>query len=108
MSLGMNGLSPSWNFLIVGSGISWTLVWNRLYTFNGIGLGLTAVAVGFTTCVCVEVTVVAATSVSVLTGKDFLTSLTLNHLFMGVLVLFFLSAALLGTRVFCGEVVLPS
>ena len=43
-----------------------------------------------------EVTVVAMASDSVLAGKDFSTSLTLNCLFMGVLVLFFLSAALLG------------
>ena len=50
------------------------------------GFSLAAVAVGFTTGICVEV---ATTSGSVLTGIDFSTSLTLNYLFMGVLVLFF-------------------
>ena len=71
------------------------------------GLGLVVVVFGFTTDVCSEATVVATASGSVLTGKDFSISLTLNHLVMGVLVLF-LSAAFLGTGVFCGEVVLPN
>ena len=94
--LGVNGLSSSWNFL-VGLGISWILLWARLYTINGIRLGLAVVVVGFTTEVCVEVTVVGAASGSGLTGKDLSTSLTYKHLFMGVLVLLFLSAAFLGT-----------
>ena len=67
-----------------------------------------AVAVGFTTDVCVEITIVANASGFVLIGKDLSTSLTLNYLLMCVLVLFFLSAALLGNGVFHGEVVLPS
>ena len=70
-----------------------------------LGLVWAAVAVGFTTDVWVEDTVMATASGSMLTGKDFSTSLTLNCLFMGVLVLFFLSAPLLGAEVFCGEVV---
>ena len=78
-----------------------------LYTACGIGLGLAAVAVGFTTDVCVEVTIAATASDSGITGKDLSISLTLNYLFMGVLVLF-LSAAFLGTGVFHGEVDLPS
>ena len=64
-------------------------------------------AVGLTTDVCIEVAIVATTSGSGLTSKDLSTSLTLNHLCMGVLVLFFLSVALLGTGVFCNKVVLP-
>ena len=83
------------------------MVWDRLYTVNGIGLGLAAVAVGFTTDVCVEVAIVATISGSVLTDKDSSTSATLNCPFMGVLVLLFLSAALLGTGDLCGEMVLP-
>ena len=75
-----------------------------MYTIMGIGLGLAVVVVCFTTGT-VEVAAVATDSGS---GKDFSTSLTLNHLFMGVLVLFFLLAALLGDGAFCSEVVLPS
>ena len=107
LQLWVKELSPSSN-LLVGLGISCTLVWARLYIVNGIGLDLAAMVVGFTTDVCVEVTVVATTSGSVLTGKYFSTIHTLNCLFMGVLVLIFLSAALLGTGVFQGKVVLPS
>ena len=79
-----------------------------MYTFNGIGLGLAAKAAGFTTDVCVEAAILATTSGSGLIGKDLSTSLTLNCPFMGVLVLLVLSAALSGTGVFHGEVVLPS
>ena len=63
--------------------------------------------VGFTTDVCVEVAIVATTSDSGLTGKDLSISLTLNHLFMGALVLF-LSTAFLGTGVFHSEVDVPN
>ena len=80
---GVNGPSPSWNFLIMGLVISWTLVWGRLYTVNGIGFSLAAVAVGFTTDVYVEAAVVAIISGSVLTVKDFSTSLPLNCPFYG-------------------------
>ena len=61
----------------------------------GIELGLVVVVVCCTTG-AVEVTAVATASDTVLAGKDLSASLTLNHLFMGVLVLFFLSVALLG------------
>ena len=105
--LGVNGLYSSWHFL-VGLGISWTLFWDILYTVNGIGHGLSAVVVGFTTDVCVEVAIVATASGSGLISIDLSSSLTLNCFFMAVSVLFFLSAALLGTGVFLSEVVLPS
>ena len=67
-----------------------------------------AVTAGFTIDVCVAVVAVATTSGSMLIGNGFLTSLTLNCLFMGVWVLFFLLAAFLGTVIFHGEVVLPT
>ena len=87
--LGVNGPSLSWDFFIVELGISWTLGLDRLYTVNGNGFCLAAVAVGFTIDVCVAVAVVATASGSMLIGNGFSTSLTLNCLFMGVLVLFF-------------------
>ena len=102
--LEVNGLSSSWN-LLVDLGISWIFPWARLYTITGIGLGLAVVVVGFTTDIGVEVTIVAIAFGS---GKDFSISLTMNHLFMGVLVLLFLSAACLRVGTFCGGVVLPS
>ena len=108
LQLGENGPSLSWEFFIVGLGISWTLGQNRLYTVNDIGSCLAAVAVGFTIDVCVAVIAVATASGFRLIGNCFSTSLTLNCLFMGVLALFFLSASLLGTAFFHGEVVLPT
>ena len=102
--LGVNRLSSSWN-LFVDLGISWNLPWARLYIITGIGLGLVVMVVGVATEVGVEVTVVAVAFDSC---KDFSISLILNHLFMGILVVFFFSAVLLGVGAFCGGVVLPS
>ena len=100
----MNGLSSSWN-LLLSLGISWVLPWARLYTIKGIGLGLVIVVVGVNTDIDVEATTVATTYDS---GKDFSISLTLNHLFIDVLVLLFLSAAFLGVGALCGGAVLLS
>ena len=105
--LEVNGLSSSWNFL-VELWISWILLWAKLYAITYIGLGLVVVVVGFTTDICVEAAAVATASGSAVTSKNFSTSLTLNYLFMGVLVLLFLSATFLGIGVFCSEMDLPS
>ena len=102
--LALNGLSSPWN-LLVSLVISWILPWAKLYTITGIGLGLAVMVVGFTTDVGVAAAIVATAFGS---NEDFSISLTLNCLFMGVLVLFFLSAAFLGVGAFCGGVDLPS
>ena len=55
--LGMEGSSSPWNF-IGRLGISWILLWARLYTIIGIGVGLAVVAAGFAADIWVDVTVV--------------------------------------------------
>ena len=59
--LEVEGFSSHWNLLIGGLGISWILLWARLYTVNGIGFGLVVGAVGFAADIWADVTIVITT-----------------------------------------------
>ena len=104
---GIVTIGGEWAFLLLepscGFGDFLEFALGQVVYHHRFGLDLAVVVIGFTTDAGVGACVVATTYCC---SKHFPISRTLNCLFMGVLVLLFLSAAILGIGVFCGGVVL--